>query len=42
MEGFLAKGRMRQLLEAMPVRVILNDRTALYGPALYLAATATG
>jgi hypothetical protein len=22
----------------MPVRVILNDRTALYGPALYLAA----
>jgi glucokinase len=38
MEGFLAKGRMRHLLEAMPVRVILNDRTALYGPALYLAA----
>jgi glucokinase len=39
MEGFLAKGRMRHLLEAMPVRVILNDRTALYGPALYLAAS---
>lgn len=40
MEGFLAKGRMRPLLEAMPVRVILNDRTALYGPALYAAAMA--
>jgi glucokinase len=40
MEGFLAKGRMRHLMEGMPVRVILNDRTALYGPALYLAATA--
>lgn len=38
MEGFLAKGRMRPLLHAMPVRVILNDRTALYGPALYLDA----
>jgi len=40
MEGFLAKGRMRPLLEAMPVRVILNDRTALFGPALYAAAMA--
>ncbi len=38
MEAFLSKGRMRSLLEAMPVRVILNDRTALYGPALYIAA----
>ncbi len=38
MEGFLNKGRMRSLLEAMPVRVILNDRTALYGPALYADA----
>jgi glucokinase len=28
---------MRPLLEAMPVRVILNDRAALYGPALYAA-----
>jgi len=34
-EAFLAKGRMRHLLEAMPVHVILNDHTALYGPALY-------
>jgi len=39
MEGFLAKGRMRPLLESMPVRVILDDRAALYGAA-HRAATA--
>jgi glucokinase len=38
MSAFLAKGRMRSLLEAMPVRVILNDKTALLGAAV--AATA--
>lgn len=32
-EAFLDKGRMRPLLEAMPVRVVLNDRTALLGAA---------
>ena len=31
MDAFRAKGRMSALLERMPVRVILNDRTALYG-----------
>ena len=35
MQSFLNKGRMRSLLEAMPVRVILNERVALYGAALY-------
>jgi glucokinase len=34
MEAFVAKGRMRSLLEAIPVRVILNDRTALLGAAI--------
>lgn len=34
MEAFTAKGRMRPLLEAVPVRVILNDMTALVGAAL--------
>ena len=34
MEAFTAKGRMRPLLEAVPVRVILNDMTALLGAAL--------
>ncbi len=32
-EAFVAKGRMRPLLEAIPVRVILNDKTALLGAA---------
>ena len=36
-EAFLNKGRMRPLLEAIPVRVILNDRAALFGPALRAA-----
>ncbi len=31
--AFHAKGRMRSLVEAMPVRVVLNDRTALLGAA---------
>jgi glucokinase len=33
LESFLAKGRMRPLLEAMAVRVILDDRAALVGTA---------
>lgn len=37
LEAFFNKGRMRPLLEAMPVRVILNDRAALYGAALRAA-----
>lgn len=32
-EAFLAKGRMRPLLESMPVKVILNDSAALRGAA---------
>jgi glucokinase len=31
LESFWAKGRVSKVLRAMPVRVILNDRTALYG-----------
>jgi glucokinase len=33
MRSFTAKGRMTELLQAIPVRVILNDRTALLGAA---------
>jgi len=33
MQGFIEKGRMRPLLEAMPVHVILDDRIALKGAA---------
>ena len=32
-EAFLAKGRMRPLMEKMPVKVIMNSRTALLGAA---------
>jgi len=39
-DAFLNKGRMRSLLEAMPVNVILNDRAALIGAALYGAQSA--
>lgn len=41
-EAFLSKGRMRPLLEAMPVKVILDDRTALMGAALRAAQLADG
>lgn len=37
LDAFCDKGRMRPLLEAMPVKVILNDRAALYGSALRAA-----
>lgn len=33
MQSFLNKGRMRPLLEAMPVRLIMNENTALLGAA---------
>ena len=41
-EVFLGKGRMRALLEAMPLRVILNDRAALFGAALCAARQNSG
>jgi glucokinase len=38
--SFFGKGRMRALLEAVPVRVILNDGTALLGAARVAAGIA--
>ena len=38
--AFVAKGRMQPLLEAMPVHVILNPKTALLGSARYAAVRA--
>jgi glucokinase len=35
-ESFLSKGRFRALLEKIPVRVVLNDETALLGAAAYV------
>jgi glucokinase len=40
MQAFLDKGRMSPLLEAMPVRVILDDTCALLGAAAYAEARA--
>ena len=37
LEAFLDKGRMRALLEPVPVRVILNEDAALLGAALCAA-----
>ncbi len=37
-EGFLDKGRMRGLMERIPVRVILDPQTPLYGAARYMVA----
>lgn len=33
LDGFLARGRMRSLMESMPVHVVLDDRAALLGAA---------
>jgi glucokinase len=33
LSGFTSKGRLRSLMEAIPIRVILNDKTALLGAA---------
>lgn len=35
--GFLDKGRMRTLMELMPVKVILEQRTPLFGAARFMA-----
>jgi Glucokinase len=40
-DAFTEKGRFKHLLEAIPVRVILNDKTALLGAARYAALQAS-
>jgi glucokinase len=37
MHSFVGKGRMQPLMESIPVRVIVNDKTALMGAARYAA-----
>lgn len=39
-DAFLGKGRLRPVLEAMPVHIVLNDRTALLGAARHAIARA--
>ncbi len=41
MQAFLDKGRLSPLLQAIPVRVILDDRCALLGAAAYAEARST-
>ena len=41
LEAFASKGRMRSLLEAMPIRVILNDKASLIGAAQCAAVRAS-
>jgi glucokinase len=38
MEAFLDKGRMRPLVESIPVQVITNDKAGLLGAACCAAA----
>ncbi len=42
MHAFVGKGRMQSLLEAMPVKVITNDKTALMGAARYATTNGAG
>jgi len=39
-DAFLSKGRLRPILEAMPVHIVMNDRTALLGAARHALSTA--
>lgn len=41
MKSFVSKGRMQSLLEAIPVKVAINDRTGLIGAARCAAKSAT-
>ena len=41
LEAFTQKGRFKHLLEAIPVRVILNDKTALFGAARHAGLQAS-
>lgn len=41
MQAFTAKGRMQALLESIPVKVIVYDKIALFGAALYAMAKNT-
>jgi glucokinase len=40
MQAFLGKGRLQPLLEAVPVRIITNEKTGLLGAARYAACRA--
>ena len=39
MESFLDKGRMQPLLEAIPVKIVLNEDSGLFGAARFTLLT---
>ena len=41
MQAFVSKGRLQALLESIPVKVITNDKIALFGAARYAVAKGT-
>jgi len=41
MQAFVSKGRLQPLLESIPVKVITNDKIALFGAARYAVAKGT-
>ena len=41
MEAFVAKGRLKPLLQAIPVRIIMNDKVALLGAARFATLQAS-
>jgi len=41
MQAFVSKGRMQALLESIPVKVIINDKIALFGAARYAVVKGT-
>jgi glucokinase len=41
MDAFVAKGRLKPLLEAIPVRIIMNDKAALLGAARFAVQQAS-
>ncbi len=36
MDSFTDKGRLKEIMQDIPVKIILNQRTALYGPAVFI------
>ena len=41
MDAFVAKGRLKPLLQEIPVRVVMNDKTALLGAARFATLQAS-
>jgi len=41
LRAFVAKGRMQPLMESIPVRVLMNDRVALWGAAQFATRSAS-